>query len=57
MVLAPAGLDHPKAATQVVALAGEEALPLDEVDEHQAVEHQRGVPFAVGLLADSLDKG
>ncbi len=30
-------------------------LLLDEVDEHQAVEHQRGVPLAVILQGDAID--
>src|SRR6266699_1854827 len=34
----------------------EEALSLDEVDKHQAVEHQRRVPLAVRLGADALDE-
>ena len=34
-----------EAIAQVVAVAVEEALLLDEVDEHQAVEHHRGVPL------------
>src|SRR5260370_31249645 len=38
------------------SLCIEEALSLDEVDKHQAVEHQRGVPLAVGLGGDTLDE-
>src|SRR2546430_2752209 len=34
----------------------EEALSLDEVDKHQAVEHQRRVPLAVRLGGDALDE-
>ena len=26
---------------------GQHSLFLDEIDEHQAVEHKRGIPFAV----------
>src|SRR6266487_5239638 len=37
-------------------LCVEEALSLDEVDKHQAVEHQRRVPLAVGLGGDTLDE-
>ena len=29
---------------------------MDEVDEHHAVEHQRGVPFAVGHFLDTLNE-
>lgn len=38
------------------SLCIEEALSLDEVDKHQAVEHQRGVPLAVRLGGDALDE-
>src|SRR6266567_8962751 len=38
------------------SLCIEEALSLDEVDKHQAVEHQRRVPLAVRLGADALDE-
>src|SRR6266566_2103688 len=38
------------------SLCIEEALSLDEVDKHQAVEHQRRVPLAVGLGGDTLDE-
>ena len=38
---------------QIVALAVEKALPLHEVDEHQPVEHQRGVPFLVRHIGDA----
>ncbi len=34
----------------------EEALALDEIDEHQAVQHQRGIPFAVALRGDAGDE-
>src|SRR5579859_131216 len=34
----------------------EEALALDEIDEHQAVQHQRSVPFAVALRRNVCDK-
>src|SRR6266699_3446630 len=38
------------------SLCIDEALPLDEVDKHQAVEHQRRVPLAVRLGGDTLDE-
>ena len=41
---------------QVVAVAVEKALALDEIDEHQAVEHDRGIPLAVGALGDAVDE-
>ena len=37
--------------------ARQQAFFLDEIDEHEAVEHERGVPFAVGLGGDALDEG
>jgi hypothetical protein len=41
---------------QVVGVAIEETLLLDEVHEHQPVEHQRRVPLQVGLALDPLDE-
>ena len=38
-----------EAVAKVVRVAVKEALALDEVDEHQAVEHDGGVPFLVAL--------
>ncbi len=35
----------------------EQALFLNEIDEHEAVEHERGVPLAVSFDTDALDKG
>src|SRR5438093_1418798 len=38
---------------QIVAVAVEKALLLDEVDEHQSVQHQRRVPLGVLLAAET----
>ena len=45
-----------QAVAQVVGVTVEKAALLDEVDEHHPVEHQRGVPFAVGDGRDALDE-
>ena len=45
-----------EAVTQVVAVVVEKAAFLDEIDEHHAIEHQRGVPFAVGHFLDTLNE-
>ena len=37
-------------------VAVQKSLLLDEVDEHHAVEHQRGVPVPVALGRESLDE-
>lgn len=29
-------------------------LALDEIDKHQAIEHQRGIPFSVSLRSDTV---
>ena len=50
------GLQAVEAVAQVIDVAVEKAALLDEVDEHHAVEHQRGVPFAVGHSADAVDE-
>ena len=42
--------------TQVVHIVVEESTLLDEIDEHHPVQHQRGVPFAVGQVPDPLDE-
>ena len=49
-------LHHLQAVAQVVEVSVEEALLLDEIDEHHSVEHEGGVPVAfVGALADFGD--
>ena len=47
-------LHHLQTVAQVVEISVEEALLLNEVDEHHAVEHQGGVPVAVALGRDAL---
>src|SRR3989337_2724 len=42
--------------TQVVAIAVEKSLALDEIDEHQPVEHHRGVPLMVLLDGNAGDE-
>ena len=49
-------LHHLEAVAQVVVVVVEEALLLDEVDEHHAVEHEGGVPVAVALCGDAVDE-
>ena len=49
-------LHHLQAVAQVVGIFVEEALFLDEVDEHHAIEHDGGVPVAVDLGGDTLDE-
>ncbi len=45
-----------EAVAQVVGVVVEEAAFLDEVDEHHAVEHEGGVPFAVGRFLYTFNK-
>ena len=49
-------LHHLQAVAEVVGVAVEEALLLDEVDEHHAVEHEGGVPVPVALGGDAVDE-
>ena len=49
-------LHHLQAVAEVVLVAIQEALLLDEVDEHQPVQHQGGVPVPVALFGDSGDE-
>ena len=37
-------------------VAVEKALALDEIDEHQAVEHDGRIPFVVGDFGDAIDE-
>ena len=45
-----------EAVAEVVEVAVKEALLLDEVDEHHAVEHEGGVPVAVALGGYAVDE-
>ena len=59
-VLPPSGLDLGEPVAKVVLVEVEEALLLDEVAEHQAVEHHGGVPLAIlrsGDVPDALHEG
>ena len=56
LVLALFLLAAVEAVAEVIGVAVEEALALDEIDEHQAVEHDGGIPFAVGDLADAVNE-
>ena len=49
-------LQCPKAVAEVVAISVEEALLLNEVHEHQAVEHYGRVPLAVLLPGHAPDE-
>ena len=49
-------LDCSQPVPQVIRVTVEKSLALDEIDEHQAVEHERGIPFFVSLLGDALDE-
>ena len=58
-------LNFPQAVGKIVSVAiklargfgVEEAFALDEVDKHETVEHEGGVPFAIGLFGDAFDEG
>ena len=56
LIPASFGLNATKAIAKVVQVAVEESLLLDEVDEHQPVKHERGVPLGVGHGRDALDE-
>ncbi len=45
------------AVLQIVLVSVQKAFFLDEIDEHQPVEHERGVPRAVCRLVQSGDEG
>ena len=56
LVLALFLLATVEAVAEVIGVAVEKALALDEIDEHQAVEHDGRIPFAVGHLADAVNE-
>ena len=45
-----------EAVAEVIGIGVEEALALDEIDEHQAIEHDGRIPFGVGHLADAVNE-
>lgn len=60
LVLALLILDAVQPVPQIVPVPIEEALPLDEIEEHQPVEHHGGIPFVVPLIrnaGDEFDEG
>ncbi len=56
LVLALRLADHLETVAQVVHIAVEKSLFLDEVHEHQAVEHEGRVPLEIGVALDALDE-
>ena len=46
----------PHAVSQIVLVAVKKAFLLDEVNKHQAVEHQRGIPGLIGGRRDARDE-
>ena len=56
LILAPRGLHHPQTVSEVVTITVQEPLLLDEVDEHEAVEHERRIPLAVALSLDPFNE-
>src|SRR5262249_10946761 len=56
LVLAMLGPHAREPVAKVAAVAVQEALALDEIDEHQPVQHHRGIPLAVGGLRNAGDE-
>ena len=52
----PCPLHAIQAVAQIVGVAVEEPLFLDEVEKHDPVQHQRGVRFPVDEIRDTLDE-
>ena len=42
---------------KIVAVVIQKSLVLDKIDKHQAVEHDRGIPFGVALDRDAVGEG
>ena len=64
LILSPFLLHETQPVGEIVGIAIEparcfcvqEALALDEIDEHQAVEHERGIPLAISLRVNPTDE-
>ena len=41
---------------EVIRVIAQKALLLDEIDEHEAVEHDRGIPLEYLLVRNTLDE-
>ena len=55
-ILTPGLLHYRHTVTQVVGIAIEKALLLNEVHKHQPIEHKGGVPLEIGISFDALDE-
>src|SRR5213083_2378351 len=49
-------LHQTQLGAQVVVVFIKEALFLNEIDEHEPIEHERGVPLAIGFGLDTFDE-
>src|SRR2546425_6683196 len=49
-------LHQTQLGAQVVVIAIKEALFLNEIDEHEPVEHERGIPLTIGFGLDTFDE-
>ena len=56
VALSKARLHLAHAVAQIVAVVVEEPLLLDEIDEHETVEHERCVPLTICRLLNPLDE-
>src|SRR5712691_8224773 len=64
LILPPFPLHAPQPIGEIIGVAIEfawclciqEALALDKIDKHQAVERERGIPLAISLCLNSLDQ-
>ena len=54
------GLHFLETVPEIIRIAIEKAFSLNEVEEHQPIQHYRGVPFVVALVwnaGDEFEKG
>jgi len=56
LVLALFLLASVQAIAEIIMVPIKKALALDEIDEHQAIEHDRRIPFAIGHFTDSVNE-
>src|SRR5581483_10459966 len=56
LVLAAFALDSAQPVAKVIGIAVKETFFLDEIDEHQAVQHQGRVPLRIGRAGDAFNE-
>ena len=56
LVLAVLGTHLVESIAEIVSVPTQKTFPLNEVNEHQAVECNGGIPLLIGAIADTADE-